>query len=96
MSDPQHMSNGDWLGLGGLAATVVGSVVGGVKSMLGKRDERLTKIESTVYGSSDQEGHDTKLALLSADQKNVCNRISDLQKTIDRQSNLFEQWLMKQ
>lgn len=49
MSNDPHLSTGDWLGIGGFAATVVGSVVGGVKAMLGKRDERITTLEQGHY-----------------------------------------------
>ena len=76
MSDPQHMSNGDWLGIGGLAATVVGAVVGGVKGMLGKRDERITTLET---GHHDQT---TQLAELRVCQRNTSEHLGLIRDSV--------------
>lgn len=75
MSEPPHLNTGDWLGIGGLAATVVGSVVGGVKSMLGKRDERLTALEN---GHSEQS---TQLAVLKTCQENTREHLEHIRES---------------
>ena len=74
MSEAPHMSTGDWLGLGGLAATVIGSVVGGVKSLLGKRDARISQLE---------EGHQnqvTQLAVLQTCQENTREHLEHIRE----------------
>ena len=68
------MSTGDWLGIGGLAATVVGSVVGGVKSLLGKRDERITQLEQGHYDQV------TQLAVLQACQENTKEHLEHIRE----------------
>lgn len=70
-----HMSTGDWLGIGGLAATVVGSVVGGVKGMLGKRDERITALEA---GHHDQT---TQIAIIKTCQENTKEHLEQIRET---------------
>lgn len=75
MSDSPHMNTSDWLGLGGLAATIVGSVVGGVKGMLGKRDERITALET---GHHDQA---TQLAVLRTCQENTKVHLEQIRET---------------
>lgn len=76
MSEPQHLNTGDWLGIGGLAATVIGSVVGGVKGMLGKRDERITALENG-HKSLENGHHDqtTQLAELRVCQQNTSEHL---------------------
>jgi hypothetical protein len=64
MNDPK-LDAGDWVGLGGLALAVIGSVVGGVKSMFGARDTRITNIEN---GHHEQV---TQLAVLQTCQENT-------------------------
>ena len=76
MSNDPQMSTGDWLGLGSLAAMVVGSVVGGVKGMLGKRDGRLTALEQ---GHNDQV---TQLAVLKTSQESLHFRLDDIKEEI--------------
>lgn len=74
MSNDQ-LSTGDWLGIGGLAATVAGAVVGGVKGMLGKRDERITALE---LGHHDQT---TQLAVLQTCQENTNVHLEQIRET---------------
>ena len=76
MADPAKIDVGDWLGIGGLAVTVVGSVVGGVKAMLGKRDDRLTALEQ---GHHDQV---TQLAVLKTCQENIHFRLDEIKQEI--------------
>lgn len=79
-----HLSTGDWLGIGGLASAVVGSVVGGVKSMLNKRDERLTALET---GHHDQT---TQLAVLKTCQENTREHLEQIREATQGTSDKLD------
>lgn len=75
MSTDPHLGTGDWLGIGGLAASVVGAIVGGVRTMLGARDARLTTLE---HGHHDQT---TELAVLKTCQENTRDQLAQIRET---------------
>jgi hypothetical protein len=95
MSDPKSLSTTDWLGIGGLLTTIGGAVLGVLRVSNAKRDERITNLEGTIYGSSTQEGFDTKLAVLTNEQKNTCQRLTDMKESVDGNNNLIRELLVK-
>jgi hypothetical protein len=71
MNEPK-LAPGEWIGIGGLAITVMGTVVGGVKAMLGSRDTRLADLEK---------GHQAQalnLVALQTCQENTAQRLGEI------------------
>ena|SRR3990167_4505277 len=95
MSDPKTLSTGDWLGIGGLLTTMGGAVLGVFRVSNAKRDQRITGLESTIYGSATIEGFDTKLAVLTNEQKNTCQRLTDMKASVDGTNTLIRDLLVK-
>jgi len=95
MSDPKTLSTTDWLGIGGLLTTIGGAMLGVFRVSNQKRDERITNLEGTIYGSPTVEGFDTKLAVLANEQKNTCQRLTDMKESVDGTNSLIRDLLVK-
>ena len=80
MSDPSKLDTAEWVGILGLIGGFITGIAAWIHRMTKPYNDRIAALEGTVYGVPGQEGHDTKLAVIRANQDHMTNRLDEIRE----------------